>query len=235
MGQFPGIKMAFFLLFGILLPPVALGQEVRDLAPVYRELGLEGLREKVEAGFVGDEIRIRTSFSYLLPHTLVVIRREMDGLWEGQVWLWSEGFEGAPSTQPWSRRPCSETEFATASLCMPHPSELIDWEYVGGQILDSLDILSLPDHSELPPSPISVIDGLYLFAEMASRGEYRSVGWIDHEVRGESEAKRAYSLHTLVNVLTGFPCFEAIPGPWADRIVQIFQAPPPVCGWDPSF
>ena len=197
----------------------AQNDELRD---VYGVLGFDPLSSQVRAGFLGLEIRVRTSFSYTVPHSLLVLRQLPGSGWEGSAWLWSGGLElGAPRT-PQMVDSCRSADFAEPVLCRTDVSQRVDWRYVGSLVFDSLDVMTLPDPSELPLPAVGVIDGLYLFAEIADGGRYRSISWINHEVRREPEAQRAYTLHRVVDVLTRPGCWRDLLSPWPERIVRIY-------------
>lgn len=217
------------LILGAFAPRATLAQEVRFLAPVYGQVGLGNLENQTKTGFLGDEIRITTSFSYVLPNSLVVVRRDLDSGWTGNVWMWSPGLSNSAGREIRSSSPCFGVDFTAPSVCEPRPASEINWEYVGSQVFDSLDVRTLPDVSSLPAPQIEIVDGLFLFAEIASRGEYRTVSWINHEVRQEPEAGRALSLHTLVDLLAGFPCSDASAGPWKSRVVFILRKGQEIC------
>lgn len=204
--------------------PVA-AQRGEDLGPVYEALGLPSLAEAVEGGFQGAELRVRTSVSYTVPHTLVVVRRGAGGEWNGHVWRWSGGLDLSDPEAPRRRGSCDDTDFREAFVCEAEAGRRVDWASVGSLVFDSIDVMTLPDPSELPPSRFVVLDGLYLQAEMADSGSYRSVRWGNHEARDHPAARRALELHHLTYILTG-GCATELPPPWTERVERIYRGLP---------
>lgn len=213
------------LIVACLMPRSAAAQD-EDLVLAYEALAMEPLSSEILGGFRGTEIRVRTSFSYTVPHTLVVLRREQGSTWEGGAWLWSPGAESYAPSSPRLATSCEGADFLEPIICVAEPGSAIDWNYVAALAVDSLGVLDLPDPSTLSPPSVVMIDGLYLFAEMAEAGEYRAMTWINHEVRQEAEAGRAYELHRLVDVLTRPTCWNGLPSPWPGRIVRIYGHAP---------
>lgn len=209
-----------------VMTPGAAGQDGENLAMAYAALGLDSLPSQVRGGFRGTEIRIRTSFGYTVPHTLVVLRREPGSEWEGATWLWSTGGESYSPMPPMIVDSCEGADFLEAILCRADTSTPIDWTYVGALVVDSLGVLELPDPSALPFPTVGVIDGLYLFAEMAEAGQYRSIAWINHEVRQEPETIQAHELHRLADALTQPTCWNDFPSPWPERMIRIYGEVP---------
>jgi hypothetical protein len=152
------------------------------------------------------EIRVWIGFGVVVPDHLLRLVIDRDGEVEGNV------FRHFPSDTSYMQE--YEAEFhrelmtgctdlrrgKESAVCTATFRDQPDWLALYGNLVD-LDILTLPDESELPKPQHRVKDGIAMVVEIRSGSDYRAYGYSNPSVRTEPQAQSASHIIRMINSL----------------------------------